>query len=132
MKFRQIKETCIYVKDLRSSEKFYSEVLGLEKISDVPDRHVFFRAGTSVLLLFNSEATAADEKLPPHFGEGKMHFAIEVEQKDYEKAKSEIKKHAISIEHEHEWKDGLKSFYFRDPDGHLVEIVPKGIWEKPE
>ena len=31
--------------------------------------------------------------------------------------------------HKATWKDGLKSFYFRDPDRHVVEIVTKGIWD---
>jgi hypothetical protein len=35
----------------------------------------------------------------------------------------------IRITHEQEWKDGLKSFYFEDPFGHVLEIVPDGIWE---
>jgi hypothetical protein len=26
------------------------------------------------------------------------------------------------------WKNGLESFYFNYPDGHVLEVVPKGGW----
>jgi catechol 2,3-dioxygenase-like lactoylglutathione lyase family enzyme len=129
MNFRQIKETCVYVRNLHSTEKFYTEVLGLEKIGEVENRHVFFRVGSSVLLFFNAEATKADDKLPPHYASGKMHFAIEVSQQDYNKVKSTLENKGVAIEHEHKWRDNVHSFYFRDPDDHLLEIVPEGMWD---
>lgn len=128
--FLGIKETCLYVQDLNKTEAFYKDKLGLEVISKVEHRHVFFRAGTSVLLCFLSEATLNDPKLPVHGGFGIIHFALEVEPEDYENAKVIIEQHNIPIEHEQSWSHGLKSFYFRDPDQHLVEIIQKGIWEK--
>ena len=127
IKITQIKETCLYVNDLEASERFYGELLGLPLISFVPGRHIFFRAGASVLLCFNAEATKEEKELPPHFGSGELHFAFEVKPEDYEEAKDHIKKGGIAIEHEAEWGK-LKSFYFRDPDRHLVEIVMKDIW----
>jgi len=36
----------------------------------------------------------------------------------------------IEIEQEVDWNIGMLSFYFRDPDNHLVEIVQAGFWEK--
>jgi catechol 2,3-dioxygenase-like lactoylglutathione lyase family enzyme len=129
MKFKQIKETSIYVTNLHSSENFYSGLLGLEIIAHVENRHIFFRAGTSVLLCFISESTKNETTLPYHYASGKIHFAFEVAKEDYEKSKTEITSKGINIEHEHEWKEGVRSFYFRDPDGHLLEIVPSGMWE---
>ncbi len=35
----------------------------------------------------------------------------------------------IEIEHEQHWYDDYYSFYFRDPDGHSLEIVPEGMWD---
>ena len=46
-----ILEAALYVDDLDAAERFYGEVLALEKIQRVADRHVFFRVGPSVLLL---------------------------------------------------------------------------------
>jgi len=46
----------------------------------------------------------------------------------YEQWKQHLIAQNITIEKEVTWKEGLKSFYFRDPDQHCVEIVMVGIW----
>ncbi|WP_020526585.1 VOC family protein [Flexithrix dorotheae] len=129
MNFTQIKETCLYVNDLEITKAFYTEKLGLKMISFVPGRHVFFRAGTSVFLCFNSESTKNEKEIPPHFGSGNLHLAFECEKKDYEAYKAKVLDSGISIEHEHLWGNGTKSFYFRDPDHHCIEIVEPGLWD---
>lgn len=129
MEFTQIKETCLYVSDLDRTSAFYSGKLGLPIISRVEGRHLFFRAGSSVLLCFIAEATRHETQLPPHFAEGKQHLAFEVRQEDYERIKSAIENEDIRITHVQTWKNDLNSFYFEDPDGHVLEIVPPGIWD---
>jgi catechol 2,3-dioxygenase-like lactoylglutathione lyase family enzyme len=130
MKFTQIKETCLYVSDLEKTREFYHNKIGLEVIAFVKDRHIFFRAGSSVLLCFLPEATKNETSLPSHYGYGKMHFAFETTVKEYEQWKEKIKGSGIRIEQEQEWTKGLKSFYFRDPDEHLLEIIEKGVWDR--
>jgi catechol 2,3-dioxygenase-like lactoylglutathione lyase family enzyme len=129
MKFRGIRETCIYIEDLDRTEKFYHGILMLEKHSRVEGNHVFFRAGSSMLLCFLKGATNKQNHLPPHFAEGQLHFAFEAEKGDYDNWKKRLENAGILTEHEQIWKDGLKSFYFRDPDGHLAEILQPGIWD---
>mgnify|MGYP000014378153 CR=1 FL=1 len=129
MKFTQIKETCLYISDLDSAEAFYHGILGMPIISKVKNRHIFFRCGNAVLLCFLPEVTKNEKTLPPHFAYGKQHIAFEVSQEDYKKSVQTLKENNISITHEQEWKDGLKSSYFEDPFGHVLEIVPAGIWE---
>jgi len=129
MTIRQIAETCLYVSDLHRTKDFYHHKLGLPLIALVENRHVFFRAGSSVLLCFISEATKNDERLPRHFGQGQLHFAFEVPLKDYETWKSKIGSLDIEIEKEVEWRKDLFSFYFRDPDNHCVEIIMPGLWK---
>ncbi len=97
-------------------------------ISKVPDRHIFFRAGSSVLLCFIGKTTRQDSHLPPHGAEGVQHIAFEVPAADYVQRKMDIKKAGIDIIHEEAWPGGYHSFYFHDPDGHLLEIVPAGMW----
>jgi len=129
MNITQIKETCLYISDLDRAEAFYAGLLGFPLISKIEGRHIFFRCGTSVLLCFLPEVTKAETTLPPHFADGKQHLAFEVEQNDYLRTKQKLIQHNIKIIHEQEWRDGLKSAYFEDPFGHILEIVPKGIWE---
>lgn len=129
MEFTQVKETCIYIKNLDATEMFYNGLLGMKIISKVEGRHIFFRAGTSVLLCFIAEATKHEKNLPPHYATGKQHFAFEVKKDDYEAAKNELQTKGIAITHLQRWADNLESAYFEDPDGHVVEIVPEGIWD---
>lgn len=128
MQFIQIKETSLYVFSLDNSKRFYNGLLGLDIISEAPGRHIFFKAGTSILLCFMAEATKNDNNLPPHGGEGKIHIAFEVSKENYLKTRKELCNKGIVIEHEQEWPGGFQSFYFRDPDGHLLEVVKTGMW----
>jgi catechol 2,3-dioxygenase-like lactoylglutathione lyase family enzyme len=129
MKLRQIKETCIYVNDLEQTQIFYQRVLDLPLIGKKPGRHVFFRAGTSVLLCFIPEASSRESELPPHFAKGPAHLAFEVGLTEYEDWKQKVKLAGIEIIHEQSWAERFLSFYFHDPDGHLLEIVQEGMWE---
>jgi catechol 2,3-dioxygenase-like lactoylglutathione lyase family enzyme len=128
MKISRIKETCIYVSDLQRTKAFYAEELGLPVISMVPDRHIFFRAGESVLLCFIAAQTENEKELPPHGARGSVHFAFEADAESYASALQQLKAAGINILHEHTWKAGLRSFYFHDPDQNLVEIIEEGLW----
>jgi catechol 2,3-dioxygenase-like lactoylglutathione lyase family enzyme len=130
MNILHIKETCIYVTDLQQTENFYKGKLGLKVIGRVEGRHIFFSAGNSVLLCFIAEATRdIHMHLPAHGASGQIHFAFEIKKEEYESAKKEILEKNIYIEYEQEWKENTRSFYFRDPDGHLIEIAQEGIWD---
>ncbi len=124
-----IKETCVYVTDLERTQNFYNRLLGLPLISLVQNRHVFFRAGSSVLLCFMAEQTSKETQLPPHGARGSIHFAFEVSKEEYPKALQQIKTAGIEILHEHKWSEELHSFYFHDPDKNLVEIIEEGLWD---
>lgn len=130
MEFLKIKETCLYINDLEKALEFYHRRIGLEVISYLPNKHLFFRAGQSVLLCFNPEDSKLKTSPPAHYGGGKQHFAFEVPLADYENCKAEIQLIGIRITDEVTWKSGIKSFYFEDPEGNVLEIVPdKGIWD---
>jgi catechol 2,3-dioxygenase-like lactoylglutathione lyase family enzyme len=126
----KIKETCLYVSDLAKTKAFYNGLLQFKVIGEVPARYVFFRAGSSVLLCFIAEASRKPGKLPPHFGSGQLHLAFEVSKAKYEVTKATIVKAGIPIEQEYDWGGGYFSFYFRDPDAHLLEVVMEGMWER--
>ncbi|GAA4440404.1 VOC family protein [Pontibacter saemangeumensis] len=130
MDIKKIKETCLYVTSLEASKGFYNGKLGFEVIGEVKERHVFFRAGASVLLCFIAEASKRSTTLPPHFGTGQLHLAFEVERAQYGPWKEKVRNAGIPIEQEFNWGGGFLSFYFRDPDQHLLEVVMEGMWER--
>ncbi|MBK6266423.1 VOC family protein [Marivirga sp. S37H4] len=130
MYFTQIKETCLYIKDLERAKSFYHGKLELPIIAYVPDKLIFFRSGTSVLLCFNPEYSKEQEVPPPHFALGKQHIAFEVKAEEYESAKKELYEKGIMITYEHQWPTGKRSAYFEDPEGHVLEIVPSGLWDE--
>ncbi|MCU0356009.1 MAG: VOC family protein [Cyclobacteriaceae bacterium] len=129
MEFIKIKETCLYVRDLVRAREFYEQKLGLTLISYLEGKHAFFKAGSSMLLLFNPDDSATKKSPPAHFGEGKQHFAFEVPADRYAEAKGSIEAKNIVITDEVTWSGGMKSFYFEDPEGNVLEILPdQGIW----
>src|SRR5690606_7980198 len=77
-----ILESALYVDDLDAAEAFYGEVLGLERIAKVEGRHVFFRCGDGVLLLFDADQTVKPPKpgaklpVPPHGAKGDGHLCF--------------------------------------------------------
>jgi len=129
MKISRIKETCIYVSDLEQTKDFYAGKLGLQTISLVKGRHVFFRAGESVLLCFIASQTERETELPPHGARGSMHFAFEVAKEEYDAALQKMKEVKVAVLHQHNWPNNLRSFYFHDPDNNLVEVIEEGLWE---
>ncbi|MBN8651329.1 MAG: VOC family protein [Cytophagales bacterium] len=129
MNLTQIKETCLYFTNLKEARSFYHHLLGLPVIGEVANQHIFFRAGSSVLLCFNPEVSKSKTSPPAHYGAGKYHFAFEVPTAEYEAHKTELQQKGVVITDYVTWPNGLESFYFNDPAGHVVEIVPAGLWD---
>jgi catechol 2,3-dioxygenase-like lactoylglutathione lyase family enzyme len=133
LKFEKIIETCIYSPDLKVIKDFYVNRLGLDLVSEEEGRHVFLKAGKSMLLIFNPENTriSSNNIFPAHGAitpPSSIHFALEIGQVDYEAARNILIQNEIPIEKELSWDSGGKSIYFRDPVGNLVEFVTKGQW----
>jgi catechol 2,3-dioxygenase-like lactoylglutathione lyase family enzyme len=132
MKFRKIIETSIYSTNLSKMKEFYVDRLGLEFVSEQLGRHVFLKTDKNMLLIFNPEVTTIEKDTihgattPPSM----VHIALEIEPKEYEKAKDLLIKNNIEVEKEIEWGNEIKSrsIYFRDPAGNLVEFITKGHW----
>jgi catechol 2,3-dioxygenase-like lactoylglutathione lyase family enzyme len=121
-------EAGIYADDLSQAEAFYRDVLGLDVIMREPGRHVFFRAGQSMLLVFDPNTTLNGGVLPPHGSTGPSHFALGVPTESLGKWKERLVEHGVEIEQELRWPKGGHSIYFRDPAGNSVELVTRGLW----
>ncbi|RWD31732.1 MAG: glyoxalase/bleomycin resistance/extradiol dioxygenase family protein [Mesorhizobium sp.] len=129
-----ILESALYVTDLDAAEDFYSGVLGLDLLGKVDGRHLFFRCGEGVLLVFNAEATkvppAPDAKLkvPPHGAVGDGHLCFAASADEIVRWKAHLEQKKIAIESEFEWPQGGRSIYIRDPSGNSIEFAEPRIW----
>jgi catechol 2,3-dioxygenase-like lactoylglutathione lyase family enzyme len=129
-------ETSLYVSDLETSLRFYSDILGLRPLYCEPGRMVSLSVnGKHVLLLFLKESSLKPIQIPgagtipPHDGNGQLHLAFGVSSEDLVNWQVWLNQHRISIEAEMKWDRGGHSLYFRDPDNHLLELVTPGVWE---
>ena len=129
-----ILESALYVTDLDAAESFYGGILGLERVARAGNRHVFFRCGAGVLLLFNGEETArplpADARfpVPPHGTHGHGHVCFRADKDGIERWKEHLQTHGVAIEADFEWPTGGRSIYFRDPAGNSLEFAEPVIW----
>ena len=121
-------ETGLYAPDLAAAETFYGGVLGLDVLFREEGRHVFFRCGTGVVLLFNPEATRDGETLPPHGTDGAGHVAFAVETGRLGAWRRHFDRHGIAVEHEEDWGNGRRSLYVRDPADNSVELASADLW----
>ncbi|MFZ5691695.1 MAG: VOC family protein [Pseudomonadota bacterium] len=129
----RVLETALYVDDLGRAVQFYEQVLGLKVLSQDARFRAYDVGGISVLLLFQRGATLETVHLPggtipPHDGHGPLHMAFAIGAGDLAAWEQRLTEYGISIEGRTRWPRGGHSIYFRDPDGHLLELVTPGVW----
>jgi catechol 2,3-dioxygenase-like lactoylglutathione lyase family enzyme len=129
-----ILETVLYAKDLDGIERFYELALGLVPFAKVPGRHLFYRCGNQVLLIFNPEATklapaAGALPVPPHGMQGEGHLCFRASASEIEAWRAALEAKGVAIEADFEWPGGGRSIYFRDPAGNCLEFAEPRIWK---
>src|SRR5262245_40246377 len=118
-----ILETVLYVSDLAATETFYREVLGMEPFAKAAERHLFYRCGNQVLLIFNPGETAkppasSSLPVPPHGAIGPGHVCFRATAAEIESWRERLTQHGVTIEADFVWPTGGQSIYFRDPSGN--------------
>jgi catechol 2,3-dioxygenase-like lactoylglutathione lyase family enzyme len=126
-------ETCLYVEDFDRAWPFYEKVLGLAEIYRDQRMRAYDVGGRGVLLLFRrgqSLETIAlpGGTIPPHDGSGPVHVAFSIAAKELPAWEARLRDAGIAIEGRTRWPRGGESLYFRDPDGHLLELATPGLW----
>src|ERR1044072_8480011 len=129
MRIKDILETCLYADDLQAAEHFYTTLLGLEVIARLAGRHVFFRCGHRVFLVFNPAKTRElGTDFPPHGTDGPGHAAFAAKDDELPTWRADLEGNRVTIEHEIDWPNGGRSIYFRDPAGNSIELASPKIW----
>ncbi|MFK7770497.1 MAG: VOC family protein [Saprospiraceae bacterium] len=122
---KNLDHVAIRVADLNRSANWYQDTLGLKKIrlekwGDFP---IFLLAGKSGIALFpekENDATTQKSDID--------HFAFNVTNEDFQKAKIEFDQKGIK----YIFKDHFyfHSLYLQDPDNHTVELTTIMVDEK--
>ena len=130
---RRVLETAIYCDDLAETSRFYRDVLGLPVHFSDARLVALDASGATVLLLFARGASRADMHfpegmIPGHDGAGPTHVAFAVDGGDLEAWEARLAAAGVAIESRVAWNRGGRSIYFRDPEGHSIELVTPGVW----
>ena len=129
----QILETSLYVDDLERSRAFYERVLGFVTIFHDERMCAMEVPGEQVLLLFrhgktDQPAPGPGGFIPPHHGRGALHVAFAIPFGELTAWEEHLARQDITVESRLRWPKGGTSLYFRDPDGHSLEVATPGLW----
>ncbi len=133
MQATRILETCLYADDLDAAKDFYDRVLGLEAFAKEAGRHVFFRCGAAVFLVFNPAQTRKQHgDWPTHGAAGAGHVAFAISRDEVATWRAWLQQQEVTIEKEVTWPSGGQSLYFRDPAGNCIELATPSTWGFPD
>jgi catechol 2,3-dioxygenase-like lactoylglutathione lyase family enzyme len=126
-------ETCLYVDAFERACPFYEQILGLNSIFRDPRLCAYDVGGRGVLLLFLRGGSLETVQLPggilpPHDGSGPVHMAFSIAAEELAAWEERLAEADIAIEGRIKWPRGGESIYFRDPDGHVLELATPGLW----
>ena len=127
-------ESSLYAGDLDAAERFYAGTLGLAVVTRQEGRHVFFRVGGSILLVFDPDATVAGPQpgaklpVPAHGARGPGHYCLAAEAGTLDAWRAHLVAEGVEIEADFRWPNGARSIYVRDPAGNSVEFADPALW----
>jgi catechol 2,3-dioxygenase-like lactoylglutathione lyase family enzyme len=133
-KLNSVLETALYVDDLFRARDFYEVSLGLPLLLTNQRMCAFDIGGRSVLLLFlrggsREDMTTPGGTIPGHDGQGPLHIGFAIAADELAAWEKRLKERGIPVESRVTWSRGGTSVYFRDPDGHVLELATPGLWE---
>src|SRR5439155_6864037 len=103
VQLRRILETSLYADDLDQAEAFYKSALGLNLFAKEAGRHLFFKFGDQMLLIFNPAKTIEGSEVAPHGARGPGHVAFAVPKSEMDEWKKHLKAKGVEIEKDVLW-----------------------------
>ncbi len=128
-----ILETSLYVSDLSRSRIFYQRLFGFEALLEDHRMCALRVPSSGVLLLFKHDGSLAPSHvpggvIPPHGGSGALHLCFAVPLASLDAWTAHLERQNVALESRVRQRFGGISLYFRDPDGHSVEVATPGLW----
>jgi catechol 2,3-dioxygenase-like lactoylglutathione lyase family enzyme len=128
-----ILETALYTDDMVKARQFYEDVMELEPMFADERLCAYAVADRDVLLLFrrgttHDPVTMPGGTIPGHDGSGPLHVAFAISRDELSAWEQRLAERNVAIEGRTDWRRGGHSIYFRDPDGHLLELATPGLW----
>jgi catechol 2,3-dioxygenase-like lactoylglutathione lyase family enzyme len=114
----------ITVEDLARSRRFYMDVIGLEPKFEEGHEPAFMLSHSSGLALFSRRSypgTGADGVPDLRV----MHIAFRIARDEFDRARAELP--SLGIDPRYEDHGSVHSIYFRDPDGHQIELTTDAV-----
>ena len=129
----RVLETALYVADLQRSKSFYTETFGFEVFLEDHRMVGLGVPGDAVLLLFVRGGSVEPSPtpggvIPPHDGHGKLHLCFAIPLASLDDWERHLAARGIPVESRVVQTHGGTSLYFRDPDGHSLEVAVPGLW----
>ena len=122
-------EAVLYAEDLIAARQFYVEVLGMPEIRLDPERHLFLRCDSGVLIVFRASKTQIhDSGVPPHGTVGMGHLAFSSTHDEIESWRRRLEAAGVPITEEIHWPNGAHSIYFDDPAGNVLEFATPDLY----
>ena len=130
----RVLETALYVGDLDVSEAFYCRLFSFERLLRENRMCALSIPGRQVLLLFLRGGSTKPSPtpfglIPPHDASGQQHLCFRIEHEDVEHWQAYLAAAGVALESRLDWDKGATSLYFRDPDGHSLEVGTSGLWK---
>jgi catechol 2,3-dioxygenase-like lactoylglutathione lyase family enzyme len=125
----QLDHITITASDPEASIRFYTELLGLERGPEWPGEVTMLLSGASTAVAIAWWARGQPRGPQPPITVD--HFAFRVDEETYRRARDELAAQRVAVDHESD--HGIEqSIYFRDPDGHMVELACYELHGKAE
>ena len=129
LRLASVLETVLYYASgqQHEMERFYENVLGLESLG-LGRWSLAFRLGPGVVLLFDRERSSTQDRPPRYGASGSIHAAFLAAPGEYDAWKERLADRGVTLINEIAWDSGVRSCYFNDPAGNLLEIAERDLW----
>lgn len=104
----------LHVKDINASKEFYVGLLGMEVDHENPGR-LFLSCGQQRVAFFETQRPRRTSTI-----RDLNHLALQIESGSYKEVKGALEQHGVEVSGR---KGEPHCIYFRDPDGHQLQIL---------